>query len=95
MQKPDHFADDVTELRRTAHKAIVGVAGDIEAFAMNKAVARIRELANMVSSPKQAEALVKLDGGAWAIKETLEILIQLFNPDDAASGRRIMERARP
>ena len=78
--KPEKFDDGVMELRRAAHKAIDGVSSDIEAFAMNKAVARIRELANMLSSPKQAQALVKLEGGAWAVQEALEILIQLFNP---------------
>ena len=80
MDKPKHFDDDVLELRRASHKVAAGVAKDIEDFAMNKAVARIRELSNMIANPKQAEALVKLDGGAWAVREALEILIKLFNP---------------
>lgn len=80
MEKPEHFAEDVLELRRASHKAAAGIAKDIEDFAMNKAVARIRELSNMIANPKQAEALVKLDGGAWAVREALEILIKLFNP---------------
>jgi len=80
MEKPKHFADDVLELRRAAHKTAAGVAKDIEDFAMNKAVARIRELSNTILHPQQAEAFVKLDGGAWATKEALEILIKVFNP---------------
>ena len=80
LEKPDHFADDVMEIRRAAHKAIEGVGKSIEDFAMNKAVAQIRELSNMLANPKQAESYVKLDGGAWALKEALEILIKLFNP---------------
>ena len=80
IDKPTHFADDIAELRSAAHKAADGVAKSIEDFAMNKAVAQIRELSNLISSPKQAEAYVKMDGGAWAIKEVLEILIKLFNP---------------
>lgn len=80
MEKPGHFADDVLELRRAAHKTAAGVAQDIEDFAMNKAVARIRELSNTILHPQQAEAFVKLDGGAWATKEVLEILIKVFNP---------------
>ncbi len=78
--KPTHFADDINELRSAAHKTINGIAKSIDDFAMNKVVAQIRELSNLIASPKQAENYVKLDGGAWAIRETLEILIKLFNP---------------
>lgn len=80
MPKPQHFNDDIQKLRAFAHKTIEAVAKDIENFAMNKAVARIRELSNKIASPDQAEAYVKLDGGDWALKETIEILIKLFNP---------------
>ncbi|MCB1532242.1 MAG: leucine--tRNA ligase [Alphaproteobacteria bacterium] len=80
VQKPGHFDDDVMELRRSAHKAAAGVAKSIEDFAMNKAVAQIRELSNALGNPDQAQALVKLNGGAWAVKEALEILVKLFNP---------------
>jgi leucyl-tRNA synthetase len=80
IPKPQNFADDVQKLRAFAHKAIEGVASDIENFAMNKAVARIRELSNKISSPDQAIALTKLEGGDWALKEVIEILIKLFNP---------------
>ncbi|MCB9982921.1 MAG: leucine--tRNA ligase [Rhodospirillales bacterium] len=65
MQKPERFADDVMELRRLAHKSIVGVAGDIEAFAMNKAVARIRELSNAITQycHPRSEAQPSLNSG--------------------------------
>ncbi|MBX2834573.1 MAG: leucine--tRNA ligase [Micavibrio sp.] len=80
IAKPDSFASDVMDLRRKAHKTIQGIGGDIEAFAMNKAVARIRELSNAIASPDQAESYVKLDGGDWAVREVLEILVKLINP---------------
>jgi leucyl-tRNA synthetase len=79
-QKPAHFDPEITKLRQAAHKTIEAVAIDIEAFAMNKAVARIRELSNKIASPEQAQAYAKLDGGDWALKEILEILIKIFNP---------------
>lgn len=80
MQKPTHFAEDVRALRQLAHKTIKGVGEDIEAFAMNKAVAKIRELSNAIASPQQGLAYAKMDGGDWTIREVIEILIKLMNP---------------
>lgn len=67
------------EIRRHTHKTIVGVSKDIEDFALNKAVARIRELSNTLSSATgeikhPAEAL------AFAVIEGYETLIKLINP---------------
>ncbi|MCC6598322.1 MAG: leucine--tRNA ligase [Alphaproteobacteria bacterium] len=78
--KPAHFDAEILKLRQSAHKAIENVSADIEAFAMNKAVARIRELSNKIAKPEQAADYALLDGGDWALKETLEILIKLMNP---------------
>lgn len=72
---PDTFSNAAAELRSMAHKAIVGIGGDIEAFHMNKAVARIRELSNAISAFKPAD-----DSDAWALREVLEILAQCINP---------------
>jgi leucyl-tRNA synthetase len=63
------------ELRRMAHKTIEGVASDIEAFHMNKAVARLRELFNAVYG-FAAEG----EDARAAAKEALEILVCCMNP---------------
>ncbi len=73
--QPSNFNDKAKELRSTVHKSIVGVAEDIEAFHMNKAVARIRELSNALTAfdPKD-------DTDKWALREGYEALVRLFNP---------------
>ena len=73
--QPSDFNDTAKELRSTVHKAIVGVAEDIEAFHMNKAVARIRELSNALTAFN-----FKDDGDKWALREGYEALVRLFNP---------------
>lgn len=73
--KPSEFSQQAQKLRAQAHQATAGVAEDIEAFHMNKAVARIRELANALTSFKAKDASDK-----WALREGYEILVCLFNP---------------
>lgn len=72
---PKDFSEKAQEIRRQTHQAIAGVAEDIEAFHMNKAVARIRELSNSLSSFK-----AKDDADKWALREGYEALVRLFNP---------------
>ena len=59
-------------LRKAAHRAIQGVTESIEAFAFNKAVAQIYELANAISR----------DGGGdgAARREALETIVMLMGP---------------
>jgi leucyl-tRNA synthetase len=73
--KPTEFSDKALDLRRATHQAIAGVAEDIEAFHMNKAVARIREFSNALIAFK-AES----DDEKWALREGYEALVILFNP---------------
>ena len=73
--KPAQFSDQAQKLRRQTHQAIQGVADDIEAFHMNKAVARIRELSNALGGFKPAD-----EADQWALREGYEALIILFNP---------------
>ncbi len=60
------LSEDSLELRRATHKTIAGVSSDIENFHFNKAIARIRELSNMLSPQ--------------ASRTTLEIILRLLNP---------------
>jgi len=73
--KPDNFSDAASTLRSIVHQSIAGVADDIEAFHMNKSVARIRELANAITGFKPTN-----DADKWAYREAIESLIQIFNP---------------
>lgn len=73
--KPEKFSDTAMDLRRTTHKTIDAVAKDIEAFHMNKAVARLRELSNLFGSftPKD-------DADKWALREAIESFVVMVNP---------------
>lgn len=70
-KKPESFDNAAAELRSTAHKTLAGVAEDIEAFHMNKAVARLRELTN---------AIEKYSHNDWARAEAVQYLLQGLNP---------------
>ena len=73
--KPGSFGDDAQELRTKTHATIKAVAYDIEAFHMNKAVARIRELSNALGSFEPKD-----DSDKWACREAMTALIQLIAP---------------
>jgi leucyl-tRNA synthetase len=74
-QAPKEFTGAALDLRRASHKTITGVAGDIEAFLMNKAVAKLRELSNTLSTFAPAD-----EAGKWALREALEVLVRCINP---------------
>ncbi|HTE81788.1 MAG TPA: leucine--tRNA ligase, partial [Reyranella sp.] len=73
--KPESFSDAANAMRRTAHKTIAGLSGDIEAFHFNKAVARLYELANAIGSFEARD-----ETGQWALREALEIFVRLIGP---------------
>ncbi len=75
LHGPSSFSDAATELRRATHKTIDGVGKDIEAFHMNKAVARIREFSNTISSFNAKSA-----DEQWALREAIESLVIMINP---------------
>jgi leucyl-tRNA synthetase len=66
-----------SELRRVAHKTIQAVTEDIERFRFNRAVARIYELSNAISS---AAANAGRDGAGADLRECLEIMVRLIGP---------------
>ncbi|MCB9988107.1 MAG: leucine--tRNA ligase [Rhodospirillales bacterium] len=72
---PDKFTDSALDLRRKSHQTAAGVADDIEAFLMNKAVAKVRELSNAIDAFKPSD-----DAGKWALREAIEVLVQCMNP---------------
>ena len=74
-KSPAAFSDNATVIRRPVHKTIAGVAQDIEDFAMNKAVARIRELSNALTAFQPKD-----DSEKWALREGYEVFVRLINP---------------
>lgn len=72
---PDKFGEKAIELRREAHKTVKEIGEHIEAFHMNKAVAKMRELSNAVSAFNIGD-----DADAWAYREATEMLVKCMNP---------------
>jgi len=72
---PNGFSPAAEGLRRALHKTIAGVGDDLERFHFNKAVARIRELTNLIG---------KIDGTgqgeAWALREAFDGVVRLIGP---------------
>lgn len=75
LPMPASLSENAKELRTATHKTIDGVGKDIDAFHMNKAVARIREFSNALASFQTKE-----NGDDWALREGYEALIRLMNP---------------
>jgi leucyl-tRNA synthetase len=70
--------DRALNLRKAAHKAVAAVTVDIEGFRFNRAVARIYELANTILAFGLADS--KGRGQAFALREAVELLVQLTGP---------------
>jgi leucyl-tRNA synthetase len=73
------ITDEATlALRKAAHRAIFLTTKDIESFHFNRAVARIYELANDISTftPKPGDEA----GAGFALREALETLVMLAAP---------------
>ncbi len=71
IENSETYDEDANKLRAQAHRTLHHVAEDIEAFHMNKAVARLRELAN---------AIEKYPTNDFAFREAREYLIRGLNP---------------
>lgn len=71
----ESLSEKAKDLRQLTHKTIKGVGEAIEAFAMNKAVALLREFYNKFTSFKPDDA-----GEHFALKEAVETFIVLMNP---------------
>ncbi len=73
--KPAEFSDNAIKLLQKSHQTIAAVSGDIEAFHMNKSVARLRELSNAIEDFKPES-----DSDKWALRQSIEFLLQALNP---------------
>ena len=73
-KRPENPGAGGQDILCLAHRTIDGVAGDIEAFHYNKAVARIYEFVNSLT------AAGKTVQSSWAFGEAFRILVQLIGP---------------
>ncbi len=72
---PADLPAEALALRRATHKTIMAVTEDLDQFRFNRAVARIRELSNAI------EAFAgEAPGAGHALREGLEVLVQLLGP---------------
>jgi len=69
------FTDKAKDLRRLTHKTIKNVGEAIEAFAMNKAVAQLREFYNGITAFKHNDK-----GEEFAFLEAVEAFVVMINP---------------
>ena len=70
---PDEIGDGLKPIRRKIHKTILACAQDLERVALNKVIARARELTNALSTLPPHEI-----GAASVLREGLEVLIQIL-----------------
>jgi len=72
---PANLSPDVDQAWRLIHKTIHGVTDDLEKFRFNRAVARIRELTNLIGELPGTGADI-----GWIRRRGLETAVQLIGP---------------
>ncbi|MBN07562.1 MAG: leucine--tRNA ligase [Rhodospirillaceae bacterium] len=75
LPTPTEMGENVAAAHRAIHKTIAAVSNDLDRFHFNKAVARIRELTNVLESLFPDEA-----GAGWVYRDGLEVVIRLISP---------------
>ena len=71
------LGEAAVKLRRLVHKTIAQVGDDLDRFAFNKAVARVRELTNALG--ELGSPAPDSDSG-WVLREGLEVTARLIGP---------------
>ena len=74
---PTQLGEAALQLRRNAHKTVQAVTQDVDHFRLNRAVARLYELANAVGSFKSEAAD---DADRWVQREASELLVRMLAP---------------
>ena len=75
IEQPQKLSLEVLKIKKKIHQTIQLVSSDLERFHFNKAIARIRELTNIIDSIN----IEKLDS-KWIYQEGCKIIIRLLNP---------------
>ncbi|OUR80457.1 leucine--tRNA ligase [Alphaproteobacteria bacterium 46_93_T64] len=73
---PSEFSDNVTALRKEAHKTLLHVTDSIEKLHFNNAIARIYEFMKALGDFKASDEA----GGSWALREAMEIMTVIVGP---------------
>ncbi|MBT7137522.1 MAG: leucine--tRNA ligase [Rhodospirillaceae bacterium] len=73
--QPDTLSEAADAAHRAIHKTVAAVSGDLDKFHFNKAVARIRELTNVLDALECDEA-----GVDWVLREGYETVVRLIGP---------------
>ena len=75
LPAPAEMGENAEAAHRATHKTIAAVSDDLDRFHFNKAVARIRELTNVLESLLPDEA-----GAGWVYRDGLEVVVRLIAP---------------
>jgi len=70
---PNTLSASAEKVRRAVHRTVAAVSGDLDRFHFNKAVARIRELTNLLEE-------IDDEGDGWVLREGLETVARLIGP---------------
>src|SRR6202035_4460119 len=83
-ERPATFTPAALKLRKATHRALSAVTADIEKLHFNVCVAHIYEFANklntVIGEMGSDEGAVSTPDFCWAMREAVNILVQLFNP---------------
>jgi len=72
---PGALDDAVEKANRAIHKTVAAVSADLDRFHFNRAVARIRELTNLLDSLDGSAA-----GAPWVLRQGFETVVRLLGP---------------
>jgi leucyl-tRNA synthetase len=83
-ERPAEFSPAALALRKASHRALANVTDDIEKLHFNVCVAHIYEFANVlngvIGDMGSDEGAAPTPDFGWAMREAVNILVQLFNP---------------
>jgi leucyl-tRNA synthetase len=74
LEMPNKIGPSVEKVRRSIHQTTAAVGKDLDSFHFNKAVARIRELTNLL------DELNNDDGAGWVYRHGMETVTKLIAP---------------
>jgi leucyl-tRNA synthetase len=80
-ERPAEFSPAALALRKASHKALANVGDAVEKLHFNVCVAYIYEFANILGAAiGDIESAAIAPDFAWAMREAVNVLVQLFNP---------------
>jgi leucyl-tRNA synthetase len=85
-EPPRQFSAAAMALRKATHQALAKVTDDIEKLHFNVCVAAIYEFTNTLNGvigdidERDGAGLANAPGLAWAVREAVNVLVQLFHP---------------